>query len=184
VQLGEHVDESVVVLAFLRAELDSSRFGAAQRAALRLHDADDALVRDADVHDVRQNRVRRAVLDTYRGDYLGRNLDGLAWRRATLTREELLAVRYIAWDYWLEITGGSRLPTDAAQWHRARGETDVYEPERAPAPLILVRADAASHLMVVEGHGRLTAISLDPERVDTLDVLLGEGESIRGWSLY
>jgi hypothetical protein len=39
--------------------------------------------------------------------------------------------------------------------------------------------------MVVEGHSRLEAYARQPERLPPqLEVLLGEGERIRAWSLY
>jgi hypothetical protein len=183
VQLLERVDEAVVVAAFLEAELDSERFGEALRDALVRLGTDERLVRDADLGDPTANALRSRALDDYRGGYLGRNLDGLVWWRAALEPAEVLAVRFIAWDWWLEITGGSRLPGDAAASSRSRGEQTSF-PSAAP-PLIVVRADPVSHLMVVEGHSRLEAYARQPERLPPqLEVLLGEGERIRAWSLY
>jgi hypothetical protein len=182
-RLLEVVDEAVVVHAFLLAELDSPRFSAELRAALARLDASDALVRDADLGDAGANASRRAVLDTYRGDYLGRNLDPLVWRRALCSPDELLEIRTIAWDFWLEVTGGSRLPADAAAYFRARGDDEHFVV--GGPPLIVVRADASAHAMVVEGHGRLVAAAMHPEELPPqLEILLGEGASIRDWSLY
>ena len=125
-QLLGRVDEAVVVHAFLLAELDSPRFGGELRAALARVDASEALIRDADLGDAVTNARRRAVLEDYRGAYLGRNLDSLIWRRALYTPAEVLAIRTIAWDFWLEVTGGTRLPTDAAAYFHARGDDDEH----------------------------------------------------------
>lgn len=183
-QLLGAVDEAVVVHAFLLAELDSPRFGEQLRAALARRNASHALVRDADLADPEANALRRAVLDDYRGGYLGRNLDALGWRRALCTAADVLEIRTIAWDYWLEVTGGTRLPADAAAYFRARGDDDERFVPGGP-PLIVVRADASSHTMVVEGHGRLVAAAMHPEDLPPqLEVFLGEGASIRQWSLY
>jgi hypothetical protein len=182
-RLGPAVDESVVVATFLRGELDSARFGPEVRAALARAGEGEALVRAPDLADSSANHRRRAVLFDYRGDYLGANLDGLRWRRAELRPAEALAIRYIAWDYWLELSGGTRLPTVAAERLRAQGDDPESGGEKPP--LIVVRASPSSHLMVVEGHGRLTTYAMQPSRMpNPLEVLLGEGASIRAWSLY
>lgn len=182
-RLLERVDESVVVQAFLRAELDSTRFAAALRGALRRAGATDALVLDPRLDDSAENVLRRRVLHDYRGAYFGRNLDDLAWYRVACGPDEILGIRTIAWDFWLEVTGGTRLPADAAAHFRAEGGDDRFVP--GGEPLIVVRADPAAHVMVVEGHGRLVAMAMHPEELPPqVELLLGEGESIRRWSLY
>ena len=182
-QLLERVDRAVVVDAFLRAELDSPRFAAQLRDALERAGATEALVREADLTDATANELRHGVLQDYRGSYFGRHLDDLVWYRAALTRDEVLDIRTIAWDFWLDVTGGTRLPADAAARFRAEGADERFVP--GGPPLIVVRADPTAHLMVVEGHGRLVAIALHPEDLPAqLDVLLGEGVSIRRWGLY
>jgi hypothetical protein len=183
VQLLERVDEAVAVAAFLRAEIDSDRFGPSLRAALSAAGAGVELVLEPDLGDAAESALRHDVLFAYRGMYLGAWFDELEWSRVALEPDEVLAIRYIGWDYWLEITGGSRLPADGAAHHRARGGDERYA--SAGAPLIVVRADPPSPLVVVEGHGRLTALAMHPEAIPRpLEVLLGEGESVRRWGCY
>ena len=43
----------------------------------------------------------------------------VGWSRVALRRDEVLAIRYIDYDYWVELSGGTRLPADAAQRIRA-----------------------------------------------------------------
>jgi hypothetical protein len=182
-RLGERVDLAVVVASFLRAELASDRFGGELRAALARAGADETLVTEADLDDPDANERRRAVLGDYRGNYLGQALDDLTWRRVELEAPEVLEIRFIAWDYWLEITGGSRLPADAAARLRVEGERP--EPRSVSEPLIVVRAGAGERLVVVEGHVRLTALAMSPETIPAhVEILLGEGESVRGWGNY
>lgn len=84
----------------------------------------------------------------------------------------MLAAHYIGWDYWLELSGGTRRPADAAARIRAAASPygvcndaawAVAAAVRAGValpPLILVRADrappgaGASGLVVREGHVR------------------------------
>jgi hypothetical protein len=160
-RLLERVDESVVVETWLRGELESPRF------------RDQVLAAGAD------EELSTAVLHRFRGEYLGDVLDGLAWWRASLTRDEVLGVRFIDWDFWNRMTAGTRLPVnlvDIEEWDAPRPESP---------PLILVRADASSHLVVLEGHLRLGAYAAHPGSLpDELDVFLGEGDAVARWGLY
>jgi hypothetical protein len=89
-------------------------------------------------------------------------------------------VRYIDYDYWTELSGGSRLAVDAAErirqgieafrigngafWYLADAlKAGVFLPE-----LILVAADANGPHVLLEGHTRLTAYFLVPECIPAL----------------
>jgi len=177
------VDAAEVIAEFLRGEIESPRFRDALLESLAEHDTDESLIRQAQLDDEQENALRARVLERFRGDYLGSWLHELAWFRAELEPDEVLAVRYIAWDSWLEITGGSRLPADGAAYLRRRGEGARYG-EGSP-PLIVVRADPSSHLVVLEGHVRLTALAMNPEAIPRpLAVIVGEGEAVRPWDCY
>lgn len=182
-RLGERVDESYVVAAFLSGEIDSPRFRDAMLAALAESGAGEDVVRRPDLADEHANALRRRVFERFRGDYVGRWFYEVDWRWAGLEPAEVLAIRYIAWDYWLEITGGTRMPADGASYHRLRGDDDGYH--ESGNPLIVARASASSHLVVIEGHARLTALAMHPGAIPRpLAVLLGEGEAIRRWGCY
>ena len=182
-RLLERVDESYVVAAFLSGEIDSPRFRDAVLAALAESGAGEEVVRRPDLADEQASALRRRVFERFRGDYVGRWFHEIDWSRAELDPDEVLAIRYIAWDYWLEITCGTRMPADGASHHRRRGDAERYV--EGGQPLIVVRASASSHLVVVEGHARLTALAMHPETIPRpLEVLLGQGEAVRGWGCY
>jgi len=175
------VDESDVIAAFVRAEADSARYGDTVRKLLRKHGGDE-----------------RAVLAEYRA--WGRN-EGLFsgfpedvdWFRAALSREEVLDILYINWDWWLRISGGTRKPRDAAGRVRAglvpgvrpdEGDERIARAAATNPPLIAVRAPN-SYLVLLEGHVRLTAYALYPERIPSeLELFLGESPKMKGWSEY
>jgi hypothetical protein len=98
--------EDDMVLSFLRAEVESSRFSGDLLAALASLGLDRTLVDRADPRDVEANLSRRRVLEQYRGPRRGPGAgifggfpDDISWSWAMLTPEELGEVRYIHWDY-------------------------------------------------------------------------------------
>ena len=112
--------EDDMVLALLRAEIESSRFAADLLATLAGRGLDRSLVDRADLNDPDANLKRLEVLEEHRGPrrgpgagILGGFPDDVSWSWAMLTPEELADVRYIHWDYWLEVSGGTRRPADA-----------------------------------------------------------------------
>jgi hypothetical protein len=116
----------------------------------------------------------------------------VSWFRAALTRDEVLDILYIDWDWWLTITDGTRKPRDAASRIRAGlvpGSTvEEHEPYAATAAtnpkLIAVRVPG-SYLVLLEGHVRLTAYGLFPEYLPVrLEIYLGESPEMRRWSEY
>ena len=161
--------EAEVEAAFVRAELDSPRF-------------------------------REDVLAGRRGWRIGGLFTGLpediAWERVALEQDELFAIQYINWHWWLTVSGGTRSPVDAASRIQAGLVPDVTaERERPiaarlatddpPPELIVVRAGPEAPLVVVEGHGRLTAYALYPEFLPpALEVFLGTSARMAEWVQY
>src|SRR5436190_8589090 len=111
--------EAEVIAAFLRAEIESKRWGDTLRALLREDGVDEAVLVDPDVGNADANAYRAQILDRHRGwlqriglfHGLPRELE---WKLVALTPEEVLAMRYIDWDWWLEISAGTRDPSVAA----------------------------------------------------------------------
>jgi hypothetical protein len=187
-----------MIACFLLGELTSDRFGTAVRAALAASGRSERLLTAADLSDPDENAVRRSLLATTRGYGEGRDVfdadfpAAVDWVRAELTPAELARVRYIDYSYWTELSGGSRLPVDAAR--RIRQGVVVFgvsnarfvEAARAVelgerfAPLILAgpRQDA---LVCVEGHLRLTAYALAGFPV-AVECLLGTAPGLAAWA--
>jgi hypothetical protein len=117
------------------------------------------------------------------------------WERAALTPDEVLAVRYIQYDYWVELSGGTRLPLDAAA--RIRAGVDVFRVSSAAFvviadalderlfPELIVLGGEGDRLVVLEGHVRLTALALRLELLpQELEVLLGTSPRISEWACW
>jgi hypothetical protein len=193
--------EAEVIAAFLRAELDSPRYGETLRTLLREAGEDKRVVAEPKVGDSREHSFREQLLESYRS-WLSR--DGLFagfpervdWSYAALTPAEVLSILYINWDWWLRISGGTRLPLKAAARIRRNevpGATvESNEPLAArlrsadqPPPLIVVAPPDCSQLVLLEGHVRLTAYALFPEYLpEELEVYLGTSGEISRWSEF
>jgi hypothetical protein len=145
-------------------------------------------------------RFRDEVLAGTRGWRIGGLFDGLPedidWSRVALEPAEVLALRYIDWDWWLRISDGTRSAVVAAERIRAGlvpgADADSERPLAArlrsddpPPELIAVTTDLSAPPVLVEGHVRLTAYALHPEFLPPrLEILLGISPRVREWSEY
>ena len=109
--------------------------------------------------------------------------DDVEWELVTLTRDEVLAILYINWDWWLEVSKGTRLATVAAEVQgRDEGDRVVAAAAATNPELIAVTDLEHSKLVLLEGHVRLTAYGALPELLpDELDVYLGVSPRIAEW---
>lgn len=195
--------EDDMIAMFLAGELRSPRFGSKLRAALARLGVPEAEAARPDTADPAANGRRRAVLRDYRRYGLSESLFGgipyedVVWTRVALTPEEVLAVRYIGgYDYWVAFSAGTRLTPVAARRILA-GEVDegtrrgflrlahALDAGAAFDPPILVTAGAGAPLVVLEGHARLTAYALRPERIPApLTAILGTSPRLPEWGEY
>ena len=200
VRVIQESSEDEMVAVFLRGELLSSRFGETVRNALKVAGAEEDIVLKADLGNERENLVRREVLDIARGfgrwEWLfGGFPDDVHWERVALAPPEVLAIEYISFDYWVELSGGSRKPTDAAR--RIRNGVTVFGVPNdgylaaadaladSMPPTLIVAGGIGSRLVLLEGHVRLTAFALRPERLPSeLEVLLGLSPRIGEWTYW
>jgi hypothetical protein len=194
--LGTSSDEEMIA-TFLRGELTSERFGEDVRTCLASLGQPEQLITCPNLSDAAANAARRRVLAATRG--YGENqalfIDfpaQVTWVRAMLCAEDLARVRYMDYSYWYEISGGSRLPADAAVRIQAgmrawdvsnerftRAARAVVSGEQFP-PLILV-GENQHELVCLEGHLRLTAYALAGFPLD-VECLIGTAPSMGRWT--
>jgi hypothetical protein len=194
--LGPSSEDEMVSL-YLAGELSSERFGAAIRAELAQHHLSERLLTRPDLTDEVGNRQRRAVLATTRGYGEDREMfeyfpDRVVWEWARLDPGDLARVRYIEYSYWNELSGGSRLPIDAArrieegvtvfgvQNDRFARAADALRGGAQFPPLILAGV-SRDKLVCLEGHLRLTAYALAGFPID-LDCLIGTAPALDRWA--
>jgi hypothetical protein len=192
----ESSDEEMVA-SFLQGEISSERFGAAIRDQLTAVGQSEELVTQPDLADPRANKARANVLGATRGYGEDRELfeffpTAVEWVRALLAPNELARVRYIEYSYWNEISGGSRLPADAARRIQAGVEAfgvpnqrflavagAVARGERFP-PMILA-GERPGELVCLEGNLRLTGHALAGFPVE-VECLVGIAPTMGRWA--
>jgi hypothetical protein len=110
--------------------------------------------------------------------------DDVVWERVALTRDEVLAILYINWDWWLTVSNGTRLATVAAEVQgRDDGDRAIAMAAATNPELIVVGDRERSKLVLLEGHVRLTAYAAFPEYLpDELEAYLGVSPRIGEWS--
>ncbi|MEU6273043.1 hypothetical protein ABZ871_11630 [Streptomyces populi] len=184
-----------VVAVWLGAEIHSDRFGSIVGALLRRDGLSAALVTDPDLTDGQANAARLGLLREYRGfdqadtsleSYVGGLPVGdLAWWRVRIDAADVARVHYIDWDYWVEVTGGSRLAATFASKNLAGPGEAVYTALRDAfvagveiPEIILVDSGPGTRLVVLEGHVRATAMAMVGDSLKGRTALLGRGEAV------
>jgi hypothetical protein len=194
--------EAEMVALFLRTELPAARSRDNLQAILKRTGLSERVVTEPDLDDDAENQARLRLLTQHRGYGTRTELfdgfpDDVGWQWMAITPGELAWVRYIAYDYWVELSGGSRLAVDAAPRIRAgvapfKVPSDwalgmaqaVADGARFP-PLILVTTGPGGDLVVLEGHARLTAFMLARDRLlPEVEVLVGSSPAITRWGLW
>jgi len=199
VRLLHPTTEDEMIALFLRTEITSQRFDAEIVALLERGSIDRRIIENPDTANTEENRIRCRLLGDFRGYGQNRALfedfpETVEWHWVALNRDEVARIRYINYSYWNELSGGSRLPKDAALAIRAGRE--IYRQSNAGflkmaealrngaelPPLILVGASLNSEWTVLEGHARLTAYALEPDCIpEPMEVLIGFAPEFAAW---
>jgi hypothetical protein len=185
-QLIRTTSEADMISVYLKAEIDSSRYGQFILGLLEQHGKSRSLVDTPDITNKDENAFRRYLLGAYRSYVFEELPSDTVWYRALLNREEVAQIRYIDYDYWNALSDNTRMPSAAVKTIAAGREVFGVSNEgflRAAQmlkegalfpELILVGTSPADHLTVYEGHLRLTAYLLAPECIpEELEVIVG-----------
>ena len=194
--------EAYMVATFLKSEIMSSRYKDKINAIFQRDGVDRSIIEVPDITDSKQNTYRTALLKEYRDFGLNKGLfnnfpEKVEWYKALLNRSELEEVKYIDWDYWLKISGGSRLVVDAVE--NIKNGIEIYGLsnkiywEIAKAfcngkkfsEIILVSKNENDILVILEGHLRLTSYLIRPECIpQEFAVIIGYSPDMQKWDLY
>lgn len=189
-----------VVLALLRADADSPRFGpAVLREIEHMGRGRENLIDHPNVTQEDENRARSHVLRATRETFFNRFPQQVRWWRCSVARSELQHFLYANYRKHLELSGGRRDVRTGAS--RAVAEPQILSRElkgmlssltalidRVNAgcefpELIAVRDTHLPQTVLLKGHLRATAyvIARRPERVS---LFLGTSDYMHEWWLF
>jgi len=195
IERGQATEDDMVA-AFLRAEINSSRYDDYILGQLRQQGLSRRLIDQPNLADAAENAVRKQLLD-FRG-FQARNAlftrfpTDAQWRRVTLEPNDLIRLRYANYPTWIELSGGTRLvsagaqnfrglPDDPATYHIYAIADAVRNGTRFPE-LITAEADDGS-LILIEGHSRATAYLMEGFPADC-DALVASSPTMLRWAFY
>src|SRR5262249_36227259 len=193
--------EAEMVALFLRTELPAARFRDKLQALLDQAGLPERLITAPNLDDPAENQAREQLLTQHR-EYGTRTRlfhafpHDVHWEGRATAAAGLPGGGYGDYDCGVELGGGPRRAPDAAPRTRAGvapfGVSSDWALGMAQAvadgarfpPLILVTTGPSGTLVVLEGHVRLTAYMLCPDRLPPeLEVLVGSSPRMAAWAL-
>jgi hypothetical protein len=183
-----------VVLAFLRAEIDSPKWGSAYGRAMRIRGLTrESLLDAADLSDAKANVDRMNLLADVRGFGRGTGLfqgfpPHVEWRLSVIETPDFGRLKYISKDEdWRTLSGGTRLveagarnlESDVNIARRVRETRLKIEHGECTTALVIVEKGDAD-LVIVEGHTRATAYAVLSDRSFT--AFIGRSPLMHRWA--
>jgi hypothetical protein len=196
------ISEDEMIATFLKGEINSSRFGHHIHERLERDDKGRDIIDDPDLNNSTDNEYRKNILKEYRGFGDNKHLfegfpDNIKWERVVLPKDDLKRIKYIDYDYWIELSQGTRYVKDAVSTIKQgkeiykvsnQGFLDAAEAVRKGTifpDVILVSTGKMGDLVVIEGHARLTAYLLAIDKMpNEIEAIVGYSTDIVNWGLY
>lgn len=194
------ISEDVMILEFLKAEIDSPRWIERYQRWFDHEGFDRGLVLNGSVESGVQNQQRRELLGHVRG-YRNRFLFigmpmRVKWKEVVVENDDLAVVRYMNESTWNEISNQTRSLADgAATVKSGSGDPSIVRPIRAIArkmssgqkyPLIILLAeDDQGPYVLMEGHMRATAHMINRDNINNqLEAIVGISPEMAKWHWY
>jgi hypothetical protein len=195
----EKITEDEMVLEFLLAEMNSSRFTNAIQDQLHAQE-DFELLLKPNLNNPEENKKRKQLL-YYRGyesrDVLFKGIpEKIKWFKKVLSKDDFVSIKYTAYPTWLGLSKNTRRPLVAAKNLRQgliiNGETfdHIFEIAKKIKKgeklyrIICIKEKTSKELIVAEGHSRLTAYAYQyPNIPEHIEIIIGEVEDISQWWL-
>ena len=184
--------EDEMIAAFVRAELDSPRFGAELRSTLAKLGMSVEVV-SAAPSVTHANQARRLLLAAYRGwgqyeSVFGGMPNDVVWSWAALD-ESVVRERVFTIKWYFEETFGTRSAHEIGEMRRRAADGSRSQLERSVAegrvmePAILLAEPDLRQLVILEGHSRILSYLANPDLV-TFPILslVGTSARVAEWS--
>ena len=199
IELGP-ATEHQMVLAFLRAEIESPRFSQLYRQCLdqlqQFGVNRETLLDDPDLASSRDNSLRIKILGAVRG-YRGNTLlftgfpTDVVWRRVAIEHVDWIRVKYANYPTWNDLSGGTRFVTHGAN-NIASAAEDVNKnvagliaelKKGRRYPELIGVANECDEIILIEGHSRATAYAV-AGLVEPIQAIIGSSANMNSWVFY
>lgn len=196
------ISEEEMTHLFIMQQIGSFRFAKEMEEIIKKHGVNRKIIDNPNFEDQNENELRLRLRQSFGGsDDEGHLFDNfpknVSWKRAMLSKEDLIKVKYIDYDYWIKLSNGTRLVKDGASGIRKGVEIfgqsnqkfwDALDALKRgvkfPEP-ILIAKNISSDIVVVEGHLRLTVYLLDPACTpNDIEAVIGFSENFQNWDIY
>lgn len=193
------IGEEEMVLAFLKAEIESPRYKDHIKDFFNRPGYTKNLIDKADLKNPIENQVRLNCL-SYRGfrdrQYLFQGFPcNILWERAYIKNSEIGSLKYIRDLGWLKLSSGTRLVSIGAKNIYYSQNNEINTKVRAVQKLIksgtilpeliLASKNRRSELILIEGHVRATAYELTKDYLpDEIEIIAGYSEDLSNWIWY
>ncbi len=198
IELGP-VAECEMILSFLKAEVDASRYRESVYQNLSaVGFTRDELIECGNLSDATQNSARRTILERYRGfgknSYLFTGFPADAtWRRVELEPHEIDRLLYANEGSWRGLSGGTRNPSQCVQ-NLTLGQIPPDDAKRIRAvqhevsrgkrfPELIAAEGQNGKLILIEGHTRATAYIACRLR-ENIKLFVASSPSMHHWAFY
>lgn len=198
-QILEQITEDEFIAEFLKAEINSKRFGKSIIEGLKSYSKE--IILNPNLKKREENKFRKILLGKVRGwnnKFIFEKFPkDIKWFKVMINKNELSKVKYIKHDYWDKISNNTRSPIEATKninkgievfGEKNKLYFDILseiKKEKALPRMILVAKNKESKIVVLEGHARLTAYFLETENTpEKIEVIIGYSDKIENWGLY
>jgi hypothetical protein len=200
--LGKSSEDEMISL-FIFEEIKSARFKNNILEIINTEKIDKNIIDNPDLNNKKDNKLRKLILKKYRGyDNKGifTNFPGTVdWNWAVLDKEDVLKIKYISYDYWEELSNGTRYAKDSVE--NIKNGVEVFgvsnrnfiklseyikEGNQFDPLIIMAPVENKQKMIVLEGHARLTGMNLAIKYISEIKVLLGlvKEKKLNKWNKY
>ena len=195
--------ENEMVSLFLYEEIKSERWVNQINKILDKENINKNIILNPDLNDKNENELRKLVLKIFRG-YNNKKIfknypENINWNWVILDKKDILKIKYITYDYWEELTNGTRYAKDSVK--NIKKNTEIFgvsnnnfielseyikTGNKVDPLIILTSLEKKENMIVLEGHVRLTAINLAIDYIEEIKVLMGFAEEniLNKWDKY
>ena len=183
--------EHEMVSEFLKAELNSPRWNSNVSEAIKKYKTSNDIINNPNLLDRKENLLRRKILGECRGFKKDKSLfqkfpKKVEWKIMILNQRDFGIIKYINYDYWVKLSGDTRLAIKGAE--NVKKGIEIFNESNDqfwklakyingggnfPKIILIQVSSRPRSLKLLEGHVRLTSYLLSDLHSKPLEAIVG-----------